>query len=211
MHIESQCQDDPIVLLIHGLIRSHKSMRRLGHYLNHHGYETVIYDYPSHQHHINQHGLQLKDKIEELLLEYPTKKLSFVTHSLGGIITREALSNLAADNLKRCEHLIMLAPPTQGSFLARLFIKWVPFASSFIKPLSELSSSQEAYVHQVGIPDGLKIGVIAGKFDAKTPPRVTHINGEKDFIVVNAAHTFIMNHPKARKAILNFLSSTTFL
>lgn len=203
-------QKEEVVLLIHGLIRSHKSMHRLGVYLQKRGYETVLYDYPSTEHSISEHGAQLKNYLTALLAQHPSKTFHFVTHSLGGIITREALSHLTEEQLARCEHFIMLAPPNQGSTLTQLFIKWFPFLTLFIKPLAELSASKEAYVHQVSIPSRVKMGIIAGRFDAKTPPAVTHIQGEKDFIVVNAAHTFIMNHPKGRKAILNFLRTASF-
>lgn len=200
-----------MVVLIHGLIRSYKSMLKLGQYLRCHGYEISLYDYPSRKCSITEHSTRLNAYISLLLSNHPAKKFHFVTHSLGGIIAREALSNLTKEQLSKCEHLIMLAPPTQGSSLAQLFVKCFPFLTAFIKPLAELSSSQKAYVHQVAIPAGLKIGVIAGRFDAKTPPSVTHIEGENDFIVINAAHTFIMNHPKGRKAILNFLRKTSFV
>lgn len=210
-NVRSNEYHDEVVVLIHGLIRSHKSMHRLGQYLRRHGYEIVLYDYPSRKYSITEHGVRLNAYLAHLLSNHPTKKFHFVTHSLGGIIAREALSNITKEQLSRCEHLIMLAPPTHGSSLAQLFVKWFPFVSSFIKPLAELSSSKEAYVHQVAIPAGLNIGVIAGRFDAKTPPSVTHIEGQKDFIVINAAHTFIMNHPKGRKAILNFLRKTSFV
>ncbi len=210
-HAHANEHHGEVVVLIHGLLRSHKSMHRLGQFLRYNGYEIVLYDYPSRKYSITEHGVRLNDYIAHLLSNHPTKKFHFVTHSLGGIIAREALSYLTKEQLSRCEHLIMLAPPTQGSSLAKLFIKWFPFVTFFIKLLAELSSSQAAYVHQVAIPAGLKIGVIAGRFDAMTPPPVTHIEGEKDFIVINAAHTFIMNHPKGRKAILNFLRKTSFI
>jgi pimeloyl-ACP methyl ester carboxylesterase len=202
---------DEVVVLIHGLIRTRKSMRGLGVFLEKHGYEVVLYDYPSRKHHISEHGVRLNAFISELLLNHPAKKFHFVTHSLGGIIAREALSKLTKEQLSRCEHLIMLAPPTHGSSLAQICVKWFPFVNAFIRPLPELSASEEAYVHQVAIPDDVKIGVIAGRFDAKTPPPVTHIDGEKDFLIINAAHTFIMNNAKGRKAILNFLRTTSFV
>lgn len=210
MSAEIKYHNNQVVLLIHGLSRTYKSMRKLGEYLQSHGYEVIGYDYDSHKHNINQHGLHLRDKIIGLMQQYPDKQLSFVTHSLGGIVAREALNNLTAEQLNRCENLIMLAPPSRGSLMARFVLACFPFLASFVKPLAELGTNKDAYVHAVGVPDKIKIGVIAGKFDAKTPPYTTHLDGESDFIMINCTHTFIMNHAKSRKAILNFLINGKF-
>ncbi len=210
MATEIKNDNNQIVLLIHGLSRTYQSMRKLGDFLQQHGYAIVGYDYDSHRHQINQHGLHLRDKVVELMQQYPDKQFSFVTHSLGGIVAREALNHLNPEQLARCAHLIMLAPPSRGSFMARVVYRCLPFLAYFVKPLAELGTNQDAYVHSVGIPDKINIGVIAGKFDAKTPPHTTHLEGENDFIIINCTHTFIMNHAKSRKAILNFLSTGRF-
>lgn len=211
MSAEIKIQNNQIVLLIHGLSRTYQSMRKLGDFLQSHGYQAIGYDYDSHKHNINQHGLHLRDTIVELMQQYPDKQISFVTHSLGGIVAREALNHLAAEQLERCEHLIMLAPPSRGSLMARIVYACFPFLASFVKPLAELGTNRDAYVHRVGVPGKIKIGVIAGKFDAKTPPYTTHLDGENDFILINCTHTFIMNHAKSRMAILNFLGGGKFL
>ena len=198
------------IVLVHGLMRSSKSMHHLGEYLRHNGYEIYLYNYPSTQYKIDEHGAQLKIFIDGILSETNNKKIHFITHSLGGIITREALGLLSKEQLKQCNSLIMLSPPNQGSPLAKLLIKYAPFITRFIHPLAELSCSHEAYVHQVAVPDGMMIGIIAGRFDAKTPPSVTTLNGQKDFLIINTTHTFIMNHPNTRKAIIKFLKYGNF-
>ncbi|HVV67483.1 MAG TPA: alpha/beta fold hydrolase [Gammaproteobacteria bacterium] len=199
-----------IIILMHGLMRTHRSMRFLEKYLNKNGYETYNYNYPSTQFTIEEHGAHLNNYIANLLLTHPNKNLNFITHSLGGIIARKALSQLSQQNLDRCNSLIMLAPPNKGSLFAKLALAIAPFLSLWIKPLAELSCNPDAYVHQVPVPDQIKIGTIAGRFDIKAPPAVTHLVQQSDFLMVNSAHTFIMNHPKARTAILNFLQQGKF-
>lgn len=198
------------IILVHGLIRSHKSMARLGKYLSMQGYDIYLYDYPSTKYFIHEHSIQFQQFIESILLENPNRKLHFITHSLGGIITREALSHLSAEQLSKCGCLIMLAPPNKGSWLAKTIIKIAPFIASLIKPSAELSSEKGAYVHQIGTPEQLKFGVIAGKFDTVTPSPTTRLDGLRDFILINTNHTFIMNHPKTRKAISVFLENGRF-
>ena len=83
-----------IIVIVHGLIRSSKSMLSLGKHLNEIGYEIIFYDYPSTKYNIAEHSKQLNLFIQSLLFKNHAKKVHFITHSLGGIITREALNSL---------------------------------------------------------------------------------------------------------------------
>ena len=137
-------------------------------------------------------------------------KIHFVTHSLGGgIIVREALAKWSPNQLKHIGVLIMLAPPNQGSLLAKLSTKMFPLITSLIKPLAELSLEKGSYVHHVPVPH-IKMGIIAGRFDAKVPPSAAWLQGQTEPIVINSTHTFIMNHAKTKKLILTFLEKGTF-
>ena len=199
-----------MIILVHGLMRTHRSMYRLGKYLKKEGYEIYLYRYASTKYDIVEHGAQLKLFIEDLLTINPDKKLSFVTHSLGGIITREALSLLSEKQISQCDRLIMMSPPSKGSPYPKFLLKYLPFLSRIIKPLAELSCDPESYVHKVPVPVKLKIGIIVGRFDTITPPTVTTLNTQCEFIILNSGHTFIMNNSDARKAIVHFLKNDTF-
>lgn len=198
-----------IIVLIHGLMRSSMSMGPLKLYLERQGYQVYLYNYPSMKYTIHEHGIYLNQFIEHLLVENPGVKVHFVTHSIGGIISREALAKLTPSQLKNIGCLIMLAPPNQGSLLAKWSTKIVPLVTSSIKPLAELSSDKTSYVHRVPVPK-IKIGIIAGRFDAKVPPSAAYLKGQTDLIVVNSTHTFIMNNSKTKKLVLNFLEKGTF-
>ncbi|WP_165482296.1 esterase/lipase family protein [Fluoribacter gormanii] len=146
-----------IIVLIHGLMRTSLSMWPLKNYLKRQGYDVYSYSYPSPKYSIQEHGIYLSRFIKNLLARNPGVKINFVTHSLGGIITREALSSLSQKQLKNIGSLIMLAPPNQGSKLAKLSTTMFPMLTSPIKPLAELSSEQSSYVHHVPVPN-IKIG-----------------------------------------------------
>ena len=79
---------------------------------------------------------------------------------------------------------------------------------SLLKRVNCCASS--AYIHQVPIPQNLKIGIIVGKYDVKVPPRFAPLNGQIDFPVITAAHTFITNNPNTKKAVLHFSRNDTF-
>ncbi len=198
-----------VIVLIHGLMRTSLSMWPLKNFLKRNGYEVYTYSYPSHKYSIQEHGTYLNQYIKNLLAKNPGVKINFITHSLGGIITREALSKLSKEQLKDIGSLIMLAPPNQGSKLAKISTKVFPMLTFPIKPLAELSSDQTSYVHHVPVPN-IKIGIIAGRYDAKVPPEYARLEGQNDPVIVNANHTFIMNNAKTRELIMNFLETGTF-
>lgn len=198
-----------IIVLVHGLLRTSLSMWPLKIYLQKQGYHVYSYSYPSPKYSIHEHSIYLNKYIKNLLAENPDVTINFITHSLGGIITREALSTLSKKHLKNIGCLIMLAPPNQGSQLAKLSTKIFPLFTSPIKPLAELSSEQTSYVHRVPIPN-IKMGIIAGKYDAKVPPDFARLQGQNEIKVVSSNHTFIMNNAQARQLIMNFLTEGTF-
>jgi pimeloyl-ACP methyl ester carboxylesterase len=194
-----------LIVLVHGLMRTSLSMWPLKHYLEHQGYHTYLYSYPSAKYSIHQHAVSLHEFINHLLGNNPNIKIHFITHSLGGIITREALALLSKKQLKNIGCLIMLAPPNQGSKLAKLSLSLVPLLTDSIKPLAELSSEHSSYVHQVPIPK-VKMRIIAGRYDAKVPPDAAFLAGVSDPLIVNSNHTFIMNNGKTKQLIISFLN-----
>ncbi|WP_133135200.1 esterase/lipase family protein [Legionella rowbothamii] len=198
-----------IIVLIHGLMRTSLSMRPLKSFLEGYGYQVYLYSYPSARYSIQQHGVRLQSFVGDLIAKNPGKKINFVTHSLGGIITREAVSKLKPKQVKQIGCLIMLAPPNQGSALAKLSTKVFPLFTSPIKPLAELSSEQSSYVHRVPVPK-IKMAIIAGKYDAKVPPEYARLDGQMEPMVINTNHMVIMNNSKVRELILEFLANGRF-
>jgi pimeloyl-ACP methyl ester carboxylesterase len=198
-----------IIVLVHGLMRTYMSMSPLKSYLEKQGYRVYYYKYPSARYSIHEHALLLNEFIIKLLAENPEATMHFITHSLGGIIVREALAQWPKEQLKKIGSLIMLAPPNQGSTLAKFSAKVFPMMTYFIKPLVELSSDKAAYVHHVPVPN-IKMGIIAGRFDAKVPPSSARLDGLPEPVVVNTTHTFIMNHGRTKELIKNFLEKGTF-
>ena len=199
-----------IVVLIHGLMRTTGSMSLMADYLNKEGYQVYSYDYPSMKNSLHEQGVSLHESIIKLLAEHPGTKISFVTHSMGGIIARDALAQLSPDQLKQIGSLVMLAPPNQGSSLAKTFNRTLPMVSYFIKPMADLSSDKASYVHQVPIPK-VKMGIIAGRYDVKSPPAETRLKGQPEPIIVDSVHTFIMDNPQTKILVARFLQKGSFV
>lgn len=198
-----------LVVLVHGLMRTSMSMSFLKSFLENQGYLVNLYSYDSAKYTIKDHGVHLNRYISKLITHNPGVRIHFITHSLGGIISREAIAFLTPNQLEHIGYLIMMAPPNQGSFLAKISTKLFPLITSPIKPLAELSSDKTSYVHHVPIPK-IKMGIIAGRYDAKVPPSSATLNEKADLVVINSTHTFIMSNFKTEKLILNFLEKGTF-
>lgn len=199
-----------IVVLIHGLMRTTGSMSLMADYLNKQGYQVYSYDYPSTQNTLHEQGISLHESIIKLLAEHPDTKISFVTHSMGGIIARDALAQLSSNQLKQIGSLVMLAPPNQGSSLAKTFNRTLPMVSFFIKPMADLSSDKASCVHQVPIPK-VKMGIIAGRYDVKSPPAETRLKGQPEPVIVDSVHTFIMDNPQTKILVARFLQKGSFV
>ncbi|MCF6174361.1 MAG: alpha/beta fold hydrolase [Victivallaceae bacterium] len=207
-----------VVVMVHGLIRRSINFYRLGRVLQKCGYHIYLYDYQTSRHSVAEHGQHFKAYLEKIATEHPDKKIDLVTHSMGGILTREALGHLAQgqneDNeiltRERFKRIIMIAPPHLGSDIARLCCKYLPFVARWVKPLADLSSAPDAYIHQVPIPAGLEIGIIIGRFDNEVKEEYTQLPGVKHYLKINAEHSFIMHMPATKKAVISFLGKGHF-
>ncbi len=196
------------MILAHGLGRSGLSMVLLARHLRRRGFTCVIFSYPSTSLPVGALSAKFANFIREVAARHPGHKISFVTHSMGGILLREALRELEVrvDWLGRA---VMLAPPNQGAASARLFSRIWPI-SEVLKPLRELSDTDGSAARLAWVPKYVEIGIIAGRYDGKVSVAETHLDSEKEHVVVNSAHTFIMDNIKARKHIVNFLLHGTF-
>lgn len=108
---------DHLVLLIHGLGRHAKTMETPRDALRKEGYEAHCVNYPSTFQDVTEHA----DGVEELLnnIDEHITKVSFITHSLGGLVTRELLSRKSDWMKKITPHkIVMMGTPNQGARIA---------------------------------------------------------------------------------------------
>jgi hypothetical protein len=195
---------DQTVILLHGLGRTANSMATLGKRLADAGYRVEAWGYPSMFRTIQGHADWFDRRLNELMQDPSVRQVHFVTHSLGGIITRQWLLENRPPKLGR---VVMLAPPHQGSAWARY--TW-PLCFCFCRPMRQLSSASDSYVNRMGAPVGVPIGIIAGKRDTKSTVERTHMPGETDHVVVPGGHTWIMNRDDVLRHVLHFLKHGRF-
>lgn len=191
------------VVLIHGLFMSGLIMLPMALYLRNKGFEVFICDYATRTKNVKEHGTDLTEYLRSL----NRKNINLVTHSLGGIITREMLCRLerSESNTPSIGNIVMLAPPHHGSHVARLVCALLPsFAGKLAKPLPELSSSSDSYVRNMPVSKKTA-ATIAGLIDIEVRPESTHIASSTPRKTMLSGHTLMPVYPHVLKELHEYL------
>jgi pimeloyl-ACP methyl ester carboxylesterase len=206
-----------VVVLVHGLLRTSRSLAHLGRHLEREGFAVANYAYRSTRSTIAEQAEELARRLPELV-PAQAPQVHFVTHSLGGIVVRQLLKNQRLDRLGR---VVMLAPPNQGSELAdalagKKFFRWVLGPT-----LAELQTGDAGVPNDLG-PVDFPCGVIAGDFnflgglvfdgpnDGRVSVESAKVDGMADFLVVRHGHAFLMNSRDVKRQVTHFLRTGCF-
>ncbi len=148
--------------------------------------------------------------------------VSFVTHSMGGLVVRELLAgDHAWKHRISVSRVVMIAPPNQGAALAKTMRNAGPYRVLFGPAGQNLTP---AHVARIPVIKNVPVGVIAGGrgdnagFNPLLPGdddgtvRVveTPLAGAADFAMVDALHGFISNHPSTINLTIAFLRNASF-
>ena len=188
-------------------------MARLGTHLVAHGFDVRSYTYASRHASIAEIARDLADAIA---LEAAGRPLSAVTHSMGGIVARHLHDPRIA-----WQRIVMLAPPNQGSRLARELgarpiyrwfygpagreladcTRWpappAPFAviaGTRARALSNPTSWTAGRRFPPGVPN-----------DGTVAVDETRLDGMTAFAEVDATHTWIMNDARVHGMVVRYL------
>lgn len=208
-----------VVVLLHGLGRSAKSMAKLADYLEERGYEVHNLDYESTEYSPETLLSNLDEGIRECCLQ--AERLHFVGHSLGGILARAWIADAKPRNLGR---LVMLTPPNQGSLLADRFQDRWPVSSMMGPALEALGTEPDSFPKSLPLPD-YPVGIIAGtgtinplgtvtipgEDDGILSICATRLEGAADFLMVPASHALIMRSREVAENTAAFLATGRFL
>lgn len=206
------------VILLHGLARTIGSMNRMQSALNNEGFHTVNQSYPSRKNSIDKLA---KTAIDDALRKCPKEsEISFVTHSMGGILVRQFLSQHSIEKLK---NVVMLGPPNKGSEVVDK-ISNVPGFEFFNGPAGlQLGTTNDSVPNSLG-PVDFNLGVIAGNRsfnpilsmmlpnpnDGKVSVENTKVEGMKDHVILPVSHTFMMKNRLVIHQVISFLVSGRF-
>lgn len=200
-----QASVDRLVVLLHGLGRTRRSLARLDEALHEAGFTTARLDYPSTRASIQDHAAT----VAELLDHVPTpNKLSFVSHSLGGLIVRQLL-HYDAPWRSAVDRIVMIAPPNRGASLAGSLDKAGVMRGILGPSFGQIA---EGFASTLPVPE-VPVAVFAGDAagvpgDGLVTVEETRLEGMAEHQVVPAIHTFVMNHPDVIRATVSFLAGT---
>lgn len=207
------------VVLLHGLGRTHRSMRPMQEALAEEGYRVVNVGYPSR----TGTWAELVDTVGASLRACCGEDwgpVHFVTHSMGGLLVRAYLAENPLPGLGR---VVMLSPPNQGTEVVNRLPE--EFLSLFFGPVSvELGTDPGSVPVRLG-PVDFELGVIAGDVsinplfsywlagddDGTVPVRSAWVDGTDDFLVVPYTHTFIMRRDEVILQVMAFLETGHFV
>lgn len=206
------------VILLHGLARSYSSMQILEQRLANNGFYPVNLGYPS-----TEHGIEvLADiAIKPALERCPAgAAVNFVTHSLGGILVRQYLSERHIPQLGR---VVMLGPPNRGSEVVDRLGGWPGFHFINGDAGLQLGTNTLSLPNSLG-PARFNVGIIAGNKtinwvlsalipgpdDGKVSIGRTVLEGMNDHITMPVTHTFMMNNEQVIAQVMYYLKNGHF-
>lgn len=208
------------VVLLHGLARSARSMRRMGGALTEAGYEVCNVDYPSTSLPIESLAEQhVLPAIRECVAA-PAAPLHFVTHSMGGIIVRYIATLPDAPAIGR---VVMLGPPNRGSEVVDRIGDWSAFDWLNGPAGQQLGTAPDSLPNRLGVAP-FPVGIIAGRHtinwinsamipgsdDGKVAVNRARLAGMADFIVLPVTHPLMMRDGTVIAETLHFLRHGRF-
>lgn len=208
------------VILLHGMGRTTRSLRKLEKQLGREGFCVVNVAYPSTRASIETLAGNYLGRALATQCRQPDRKIHFVTHSLGGIVLEYYLKNNSLLNLGR---VVMLCPPHGGSevadrwrnnFLYRLFTG--PAGQQLGTAPSSLPNRLGPVRFELGIIAGDRSlnpwtsWIIPGADDGKVAVARTQTAGMRDFLVMHKTHTFIMQDREVIDQALFFINNGLF-
>ncbi len=196
------------VILVHGLLMSGHIMRPIAKFLAKQGFTSILYDYPTRRATVDEHGARFAAFIETEISRLPRSsgKLHFVTHSMGGLLLRSALSRLSPAACADIGRIVMIAPPNKGSDVAEYVLRNLSFAGRIVKCLPDLSSVPHSFANVFPEPDRrFEIGIIGGKYDLDVRESSTHLTHERDHLMLPHAHTTLLFSRRTAEQTRHFI------
>jgi hypothetical protein len=211
-------QSPEYVILLHGLARSANSMKKMSKALETAGYLTINVNYCSTQYQVEKLA---EEVITKALAACPKEaKINFVTHSMGGILVRQFLSNNVIKNMGR---VVMLGPPNKGSQVVDRLGN-IPGFKLINGPAGiQLGTTKQSVPNSLG-PVYFDLGVIAGTRsinpilslmipkpnDGKVSVDSSKVAGMVDHIELPVTHSFMMTNEAVIAQVIYFLAHGRF-
>lgn len=204
------------VVLTHGMKRTGRSMRKMARAMETAGYNAVVCSYPSDRS-VHTTATNLFAALAPVIDAAP--RVHFVTHSLGGILVRDAFRDGGAP--ANLGHVVMLGPPNGGSQHIDRFAGLPLFETLWGTPSSELGTGPNALPARLppidfpcGVIAGSRPGILGwmlpGENDGKVTVASAGAGNPSDVLVLPTGHTWMMRNDAVISNVIHFLQVGTF-
>jgi len=195
------------VVCIHGFLRSKLSMSMIARSFRKDGFDVLNWGYSSRKRKIKEHAELLVMDLKLISQKKPGQPISFVTHSMGGLVLRSAINNPKCPIEAKMGKIILLAPPNRGSIIARKLGKFKLGRLIFGRYAGRELMDSSNFDYLGNFPPNLPVLVIAGSFslnpfisgknDGKVAVDETFLSAPHEHKIIYAGHTFISFNKKA--------------
>jgi pimeloyl-ACP methyl ester carboxylesterase len=206
------------VILLHGLGENARYMVAVAAWLQWLGHPVTLVDYPTTEYPAGR----LEEMVKEIIFQHRNEaEISFVTHSLGGMLLHRCLRKEKPQNLKR---VVMVAPALEGSEVFSLY-KHSPRFRAIHGPVSlELGKDEDFFLRDESRKAEYEVGIIAGcaaidpvswfcipwPHDGRTTVEGTMLEGMKDHLTLFTTHEGACHNPFVIFQIGYFLRNGRF-
>ena len=208
------------VVLLHGIVRSKESMKKVKTAIEAHGYEVLDINYPSRKGQI----ADFANQVHALLNKRPDiTRVSFVTHSMGGLIVRKMFETQkeAWQQRTTVKRVVMLFPPNQGAYKANRWAQkhWyrcvmgpagVELCSDYVQALPGIPVDCGIIIGAQGNGSG-KSFIIPGDDDGTVGVEECKLDGVTDYAYHAVGHTYGMNKAPVIEDIVSYLERAAFV
>ena len=206
------------VVLLHGIGRTSRSMRKLERSLRDAGLATLNLTYASRKKPLEELAEDIHSAVSQFNVDGP---LHFVGHSMGGLLARVYVARYRPSRLGR---VVMLGTPNGGSELADL-LQGLRLYRSYYGPagqqLTTLPDDTLAQLPPVDYPVGVVAGTrainpIAWRFvlprpnDGCVSVERSKLAGMADHITIKVTHLGLTRHAASIRQTIAFLSEGRF-
>lgn len=207
-----------LVLLVHAIARSARSFSKMKKALRDAGFDATAITYASTSRTLEAHAATLESLLDRL---EGSETVSFVCHSMGGLVVRHVLARDSAWKRRVTPHrVVLIGTPNQGSAIARRLAQFPPYAAFYGPAGQQLTPASVAAVPPLQVPfatiaggRGYQTGFnpfLTGDNDGTVSVWEAVLEGAEQHLIVPALHFAICNHPETIRATVNYLQTGRF-
>lgn len=209
---------DHLVVMLHGIFRAAEGFLPMARALSREGYEVAAITYPSTRRSIEEHAAQVTEILDAA---EDVRTVSFVGHSMGGIVARRVLARDGAWKARIAVHrLVTIGTPNRGAELADALAAWWSFRTLAGPAGLDLTTSQAPSVPLPSCRFGIVAGargdgrgwnpLLPGDDDMTVSLQSAQLEGAEDTLIVPGMHTFLMRRPDVIEGVSRYLRTGRF-